>query len=680
MKEFELWLDESGDFKSDAQNVRKGKNPSLIGGVLIEKEKLRNKRVDEEKIIGTKVFHCKDMNHTQEGAEGQFLRFKKIVESDLQLVIFNNEECIMIIDNNITYQNIMVQGIIQLIEYLKAKYGDVKLEILLDKRRDTTKKEKIYIDNHVYINRIEEKIVLENHSIKRSDFTIKDGCGIQNKKLMVADIVCNTILTRDSIKFRENGNSEYINNIYENEEKTIKFTVLQPALKAAFYDLMSTGRLGEAVAVLCQSKEKRIIEHCIKVVDDRLSEMQEYDIEFHYRFIELYIKYSLEISRDYSKCRLLLENLVKLFLPMLSKHVGHEISDRIEMDIRFYMLTLYTHMGDIKSAEKCIMNCDRLMLDFIGNWEIIVYRFRYNNRKIMNQVNMFDFENALSEAKTLVERCEAMKQAIEVWADNGEEDIKFSELAKALGSQVQIYTFLMRKKPELYNDAIKISDAAIAEFVSDEDIRRQYIYRSQLETQKEEYENALKYLLKVNNLQENAGIKELTDAMQRKSKKDIIYSFSAYVNLMAEGVLSEWTKSEEMYQAIFKNDHLRSLIQEQSEQHPYEIILWKCGSYEVHSGRISAGRKKMERAIGICFKQENLTLFFIGLAILFEYYAIILQYALKEKRGILKNIRKQYQRIYEMELPESMNRIYEDVQLDNDKWEYFYELSRRITY
>lgn len=680
MKKFELWLDESGDFKNDAQNVKKGKKPSLIGGVLVEERKLQYKQVDEEKIIGTKVFHCKDMN-TQEGAEEQFSRFKKIAESDLQLVIFNNEECIMIIDNNITYQNIMVQGIIQLIEYLKAKYGDIKLDILLDKRRDTTKKEqRTYIDNHVYINRIKEKIILENRSIEQSDFDIRDGCGIQNKKLMVADIVCNTILTRDSKKFRENGNSEYINSVYENEEKTIKFTVLQPALKATFYDLMNTGRLGEAVAVLCQSKEKQIIEQCIKVVDDKLSKMREYDIEFHYRFIELYIKYSLEINRDYGKCRLLLENLVKLFLPMLSKHAGHEISSRLEMDIRFYMLTLYTHMGDITNAEKCIMVCDRLMLDFKGNWETIAYRFQYNNRKIMNQVNMFDFDNALMEARTLVKRCEVMKQAIEVWSDDSEEDIKFSELAKALGSQVQIYAFLMRTRPELYNDAIKISDAAIAEFVSEEDVKRQYIYRSQLETQRKEYSNALSYLLKVNDLQEKADIKELADAMQRKLAKDIVYSFSAYVNLMAEGALSEWAKSEEMYQAIFKNDHLRSLIQEPSAQHPYEIILWKCGSYEVNSGRIPAGRKKMERAIDICFAQENLTLFFIGLAILFEYYAVVLKYVPKEKRGVLKNIRKKYRSIYEMELPESMNRIYENVQLDNDRWEYFYDLSRRITY
>ena len=37
-KKFELWLDESGNFMNEAELKKQKKNPSLIGGILLEKE------------------------------------------------------------------------------------------------------------------------------------------------------------------------------------------------------------------------------------------------------------------------------------------------------------------------------------------------------------------------------------------------------------------------------------------------------------------------------------------------------------------------------------------------------------------------------------------------------------------------------------------------------------------
>lgn len=44
MIEYELWLDESGDFEQESQ--MKGQ-PSLVGGVLIEKEQLTEQEITE---------------------------------------------------------------------------------------------------------------------------------------------------------------------------------------------------------------------------------------------------------------------------------------------------------------------------------------------------------------------------------------------------------------------------------------------------------------------------------------------------------------------------------------------------------------------------------------------------------------------------------------------------------
>lgn len=53
-KIFSLWLDESGDFDKDDKNKRK--NPSLVGGVLFEKENIKDSVINA--IIPEKTFHA----------------------------------------------------------------------------------------------------------------------------------------------------------------------------------------------------------------------------------------------------------------------------------------------------------------------------------------------------------------------------------------------------------------------------------------------------------------------------------------------------------------------------------------------------------------------------------------------------------------------------------------------
>ena len=672
MRIFDLWLDESGDFNGDDKKVARGYNPSFIGGVLVEKGKLSQNQVNQ--MIKSESFHCRDI-HDEEGWREQFSIFRKITEMDLKIVLFSNEECITILDSTTTYKNIMVEGILKLIKYLKAKYGEIRLEILLDKRRDTTQEQKTYIDSMDYIKSIAEKIVLRERSVSGDDFIIEDGSAEKNKFLMVADIVCNTIMTRKSRKFLEEE-WKYIDGIYHCEDKTKKFAVLQDAIEASFYDLMSAGQMGEAVAVLCQSRNDEILKKCFGVVDENLHEMPDTDIEFHFEFIKLLIQYDLNIERDYVNLTYLIDNLLKYFLPVLCNHFADNLLKKMELEIKFFMLTLYTHMGDVIKAEACIRECDTLIMGLEDKWELLEYRIKYSHRRFINTINMFDFNQALQEVETLVKRCRTLKDAIEVLVE--EREIKFVELAKALGSQVQIYTFLLRDHPTMYEKAVEISDAAISEFDKEADKERQYLYRSQLETEKQEFDNALRYLYKANALSEEAQLKDLA----KKAENNVPYGFSAYIRLMAEGTVCGWKRAENMYDLISKSHVLPNIMKKPDEEcdHPYEIILWKWGSYELNNGMSAAGRKKLEKAVNICFQKDTLTLDFIGMAILLEEYAFVLRECPKEQREVLRKVKKKYEDLYRRELPESMLSIYQDIQFDNADWNYFYRLSRKITY
>ena len=62
MREYELWLDESGDFEPDSQTHKK-RYPSMVGGVLIEKGRLSDDEIRRlaNPVPGDRNPHAVDM-------------------------------------------------------------------------------------------------------------------------------------------------------------------------------------------------------------------------------------------------------------------------------------------------------------------------------------------------------------------------------------------------------------------------------------------------------------------------------------------------------------------------------------------------------------------------------------------------------------------------------------------
>ena len=135
MKRFELWLDESGDFDNDIEKSGKGANPSLVGGLLLETGSFPETSI-QFVLPEEGTYHSVN-------EKDQLQRFRKI-EGKLfrndanRIVVFSNQERIMILDNNLTYLNIISEGIFQLIKHLKALYGEVYLKVIIANRVNTT--------------------------------------------------------------------------------------------------------------------------------------------------------------------------------------------------------------------------------------------------------------------------------------------------------------------------------------------------------------------------------------------------------------------------------------------------------------------------------------------------------------------------------------------------------------
>ena len=219
MKKFELWLDESGDFNNDLRKVNVGANPSLIGGLLIESNTFPDSFVNSV-LPEAGTYHSVDEND-------QLDRFKLINEKlykniNNRIVVFSNQECIMILDNNLTYLNIISEGIIQLIKHLKAQHGNIFLKVLIANRVDTTtglRPENSVVALDEYLKRLKEKILVSGLSAAISDkeWDLQTASARKDKRLMLADIICNTFFTRyKKAKFDDKERS-YIEEIYNNK-------------------------------------------------------------------------------------------------------------------------------------------------------------------------------------------------------------------------------------------------------------------------------------------------------------------------------------------------------------------------------------------------------------------------------------------------------------------------------
>lgn len=191
-KHFELWLDESGDFLREED---KGKNPSLVGGVLIEKS--LGKSLNIPGILGSEYIHSNEIKENfGDYAVGVLQR---IVEHSGHLVIFENQERLNIVNSDTTYLNVISEGIIQLLQSLAAEHGKIHLDILIAVRLDMEKQDLrpgLIIRPEEYGWRLEERLILglarrtlAHH--KHWGWNINMDSARKNPKLMLADVVCN---------------------------------------------------------------------------------------------------------------------------------------------------------------------------------------------------------------------------------------------------------------------------------------------------------------------------------------------------------------------------------------------------------------------------------------------------------------------------------------------------------
>ena len=696
MKKFQLWLDESGDFKREKDFT---KNPSLVGGVLVEEGQLSEREI--KNILNKDYVHS---NEIQKELFGDFATqvLNDIKNNNGELIIFENQERLQIVDGSITYLNILSEGIIQLLQLLAAQYGHVHLDILIAvrlnmERQDLNPGE--IIKEEEYILRLEEKIImgLARRTLSNNrnwSWSIKMGSARKDQRLMLADVVCNSYLTRNSRKFND-SHREVLNSLYKDK---YCFTVFEKSTVSYIKRLLGEGAIGEAIFEIYASEENLNKEEFLKIILDRLSMMDDGAIRTQLLNINIRIESLIKIDNNLKKSREILWSIQEELIPLMRER---KINIGIfSLDIYLYLLTVYTHEGKVGLAEKQISLCQEGIKNLANRWESIDYYFMFKIRQAVHENNIFDFHSALNNMNEMETTIDETLGLFPLAQGIGKicTEIKSDLMGKVLGTKLQSRTFMIRSDPSQLNRAREDSDKAISEFMSSSDIMRQYQYRSMIECEGKNYSSAVNYLCKsmeVDYTDEDSAIK-LLNIIIEKPLIVRLYSLMHYVRIMAEAKIGgEDNISDTMFAAWNKLRLSNSdIILKPKNSHPYEIILWKMGTYMGRSGNISAAIKYYDDAIRICNNtSEELTLRGIGLGIMAEKASLLGKETGKYNKEFNSSSREflnNYNQFMESNLPKAMEKYFENwkesinqiknVKDNEEKSNILWDISRKITY
>ena len=138
-KHYDLYLDESGSFQEDKKDNTL--TPSLVGGLLFESDESKANR-----FVNLFPFDSHAVDHYEEHKELFFSILKKLRDEDGHFLLFNNDERLKVVNGDITYLNVISDGIAQLLSNLRAIHRNDKIElkILIANRQAVNYKEYKY--------------------------------------------------------------------------------------------------------------------------------------------------------------------------------------------------------------------------------------------------------------------------------------------------------------------------------------------------------------------------------------------------------------------------------------------------------------------------------------------------------------------------------------------------------
>lgn len=669
MKYYQLYLDESGSFKE-----AHGRTPSIVAGYLTSRklnqnwvtglmEKVKHSKRDY-KNININYFHGKDEKnqHLQEYVTDLICQ---LCANDIRLVEFKNRRNFNIIDSDVTYLNVFVQGIIQLIRYLLSETRDrITLEIIYAHRIYVEEKEKtdtlIRIEQEAYEQRIEERMILALARLPQMDqnrlnYTMRTDNAIKYLPLMLADAICFALRGgKSSFKFEQRER------IFQ--QPKLLFSVLSDSSWNVIEEQLAQNRVADAIYDWYSRKRDMNLQSHRKefftLVTNKLREIGESAQEVQFQMLSQFIGALVE-QRQFSIADSIMDELIERFYPALQE-LGLDISKNF-FDIAFYRLTTATHQGQTEKSVQMIDFCENLRKGKPFILEDLNYYLTYELRVVEHLKNVFDFSGAAGKLSSIVAMLKDIMNIIpDVSGMNHiNQPIYSTTLGKVLGSLTQTRTHMVKQDASLLDQARKDSNTAIMQFQRVRDKQRQFQNRAALECAAHNFEEAVTWLAKSVDVEFDGHFQSVLRAIL-DIKPIQIFSLSQYASIMAEGFRLHENKSEEMFKAwrdLVVEKRIKEEISDGLANYPGYLISWNVGRCYAAKQDIKTAKEYYNEAKKCALSSPlNYTIYSAGLAISAEELSLPGNLHMK---GGIQRLSEMYHNFLKQDLPDSMKDVFE---------------------
>lgn len=594
---FELYLDESGDFNDIFPGKPYPEDRSLVGGMLVNPDRVKKERL--KRMYPGKV-HC-----SEKGFDSTYITQMETLKAEgNQIIIFENSEMLKIVNPQRTYLNIICEGLIKLFRDLSIEYPDgVSVHVVIAQKNIALNEYKIPILERLCLGLGREKI-------ENCTYTLQISDARTDRRLYIADILCYMYLTSHRSK----------NKYTDKQQKRIDelfagcqlYSVFEDATVSYIKQLILDAHYGEAMCQICALPHLKVLTKQRDTLIRRLLGEDRIERDIHFRQMSAL----LTLCRNQGKLSdsmALGNHYQQYFLDPLSRY--GQIADEVkywQFDNDFHLLTVYDHLGNLRKVEEHLIKCRNNVDIIIQSWENLNYYFDFRIREMNSLMNLFQFENVEKLSKEFANVFAATSRFfLTVKKQAGiEGEIHSTSLGKAQGIHLQALINLVRRKPEYYEEAMQISEAAMKEFTLPQDKIRQWCYRSMLMIETDNAEGALQCMQEIAGLipDENGSFETIVRYIYRKGELTDIYLLSYYLQVLVLLTEKEHPEAHPMEKALFSNSLFPDDLKNTNRDgFPWNIILWNVGKYMRLKKNFKASDTFYKLAMKASVKDRDLT-------------------------------------------------------------------------
>lgn len=526
MKDFDLWLDESGDFRPESQSNRH-RIPSLVGGVLLEKDTVSMEelgKIVSQKQINPENAHAMDFDSAFK-REVQLPALQDIVQKGGKLVYFENMERLDDYSHIELYLRLLASGLTQLIQKLAAEYTEFSLSIVIAQKGvpkdDLTVKEKkhhqIYPGYNTaligtkeigdqlrhYIRMEWDKGQFDIESRISANFIISDAR--RDLRLKIADYACNARITRKSAAFQ----GTYRDQLAVLFENAYIFSVYARTTENEINMALSVGDFGRALVYLYLGRGDFDHEEMLKNIMKRFSSSYRLGKLQLSQFTDDLVTYARN-ETDFEEVEGTLRRVLdEVFSEENQKNIPYQ-SEVCEYKIRLYLVDMYLREGDLNEAGKELSLVRQVISRMNYRIENLKHLYFYVDKMALFYINCMDYQKAVDTISMSIHAIENLQNSIadddkvltyfENGNGKGEGKLNSEYLGDALCMKIYAEMFMQRSHPEMYEDIVKDSDYALSQYEYFGELERNQQYRAHVEMEHGDYRRALQWLLKTRNI------------------------------------------------------------------------------------------------------------------------------------------------------------------------------------